>query len=396
MTQSDQTSVALIAPTPPSDETGQIPIKMDTSVLLQFHESVQIFTRANVSLNIDHPDVNVCKIKKPFADSTALPRILGFIIYQLKFALSLISARDGVDIAFFRGTGQVVPMVTAKLIRITVFIRIAGVLYESMTDRSLSEVCGRTLFWLIHTSMCWMADRIIVTSPYIITFAGLKPFESKIYQWQHYFFDLEKFSIREQYTERDKVVGHIGTLDRIKGSTQFAEAMCTVCDQTGASVLVVGEGEKGAEMERILDGCGSEYEMRGHVDRDRIPEELNRMKLLIISSQTEGVPKVLIEALACGTPVVATRVGGIPDYVNDGENGFLIGDNDPDVIAKAVLKALNGAELEKMSASARNSVEDEFTYENSLEGYHSLLESTRYVPSDLPEQVSPPFDITDR
>jgi glycosyltransferase involved in cell wall biosynthesis len=394
MTRSDQTSVALIAPSPPSDETGQIPIKMDTSVLVQFHQSVQILTRANVSLDINHPDVKIHKFNKPFADSVAPLRILGFLIYQLKFALAIASARDDIGIVLFRGTGQVAPMAAAKLVRMTVFLRMAGVLHESKSNDTITDATLRRLLWLMHSSMCWMTDRVVVTSPYVVTFAGLEPFESKVHRWQHYFFDLEKFSIHRAYSDRDMVIGHVGTLDEIKGSTNFAEAMCNLSNRTDISVLIVGDGEKRAEMETILEGCGADYEMRGQVNRDKIPEELNKMKLLAITSKTEGVPKVLIEALACGTPVVATEVGGIPDYVEDGKNGFLIKDNAPDVIAKQVLEAFD-ADLEEMSAAARESVQDEFTYRNSLEGYYELLESTRYKPGAIPEQPSPPFKVTD-
>jgi len=80
------------------------------------------------------------------------------------------------------------------------------------------------------------------------------------------------------------------------------------------------EAELAAEIEQ------GAVETVGWVDHDEVPTELNRFRLLVLPSEpTEGLPTVILESLACGTPVYATPVSGVPDVVRDGETGFLMG-----------------------------------------------------------------------
>ena len=77
--------------------------------------------------------------------------------------------------------------------------------------------------------------------------------------------------------------------------------------------------------------------------------------------------------MGCGTPVLATPVGGIPDVIKDGETGFILEDNLPECIAENVIRALNHQNLEKIAKNARKVIEDEYTYEAAVERYRKIL-----------------------
>lgn len=79
--------------------------------------------------------------------------------------------------------------------------------------------------------------------------------------------------------------------------------------------------------------------------------------------------------MACGTPVLATPVGGVPDLIKDGETGFILENNSPACIAEAVIKVLEQQNLDKTVKNARELVEKEFTYEAAVERYKKILES---------------------
>ena len=77
----------------------------------------------------------------------------------------------------------------------------------------------------------------------------------------------------------------------------------------------------------------------GHVDHRKLVFFYNMADVLVLPSDTEGIPMVVLESLSCGTPVVASRVGGIPDIIKHGMNGFLIDDLSPENLATMIIKA---------------------------------------------------------
>ena len=78
--------------------------------------------------------------------------------------------------------------------------------------------------------------------------------------------------------------------------------------------------------------------------------------------------------MGCGTPVLATSVGGAPDLIKDDETRFIMGDNSPECIAKNVMRALEHPNLERIVENARALVEREFTYEVAG-GYRKILDN---------------------
>jgi glycosyltransferase involved in cell wall biosynthesis len=85
----------------------------------------------------------------------------------------------------------------------------------------------------------------------------------------------------------------------------------------------------------------------------------------------------MLEAMACGTPVLATPVGAIPDVIKDGETGFIMEDNSPECIARNIIRALNHPNLEQIAQNARALVEKEFTFEKAVERYREILDSLK-------------------
>ena len=79
----------------------------------------------------------------------------------------------------------------------------------------------------------------------------------------------------------------------------------------------------------------------GHVPHEELSYFYNMADVLVLPSDTEGVPMVILEALACGTPVVASNVGGIPDIIVDGINGIVLDDLSPEKLTSAIIDILS-------------------------------------------------------
>jgi glycosyltransferase involved in cell wall biosynthesis len=116
----------------------------------------------------------------------------------------------------------------------------------------------------------------------------------------------------------------------------------------GATLVVAGDGE---ERSRV-DGRAR---LLGALPREQVLELLRAGDLAVLSSRWENFPHALVEALAVGTPVVATAVGGVPEIVHDGENGVLVPPGDPEALAAGIRRGL--AERDRLAAAAPASVE---------------------------------------
>ena len=147
-----------------------------------------------------------------------------------------------------------------------------------------------------------------------------------------------------------------GRLTPPKALPVLLDAMALVPD---AELIVVGDGEERARVEqRIHDlqsrrACNSS--VRGRATRCSVTSQAPGQPSS--SSAWENLPHAAVEALAVGTPVVATAVGGVPEVVHDDLNGLLVQPNDPAALASAIRRVLDDGELrDRLAAGAQPSV----------------------------------------
>ncbi len=101
-----------------------------------------------------------------------------------------------------------------------------------------------------------------------------------------------------------------------------------------------------------------------------LPAYYRSAKVLVLPSAHEGLPYVLLEALANGVPVVASRVGGHPEVIEDGDNGFMVGVDQPDEFAERCIRILRDPDLaERFSRAGRETVERRFGLERQIDAY---------------------------
>lgn len=139
------------------------------------------------------------------------------------------------------------------------------------------------------------------------------------------------------------VIGTLGRLQKEKGFDVLLDAMGQLRGE--ARLLLGGEGllsEELPELSHVL-GVADLVEFRGFV-RD-VPAFMAEMGLFVLSSRSEGLGLVLIEAMAAGRPVVATHVGGVPEVVVHGKTGLLVPPEDPNALAEAIRQVLADPDL---------------------------------------------------
>ena len=108
------------------------------------------------------------------------------------------------------------------------------------------------------------------------------------------------------------------------------------------------------------------YCLRLGLFKPRCIRYLNHLRIFVLPSYTEGLANIMLEAMACGTPVLATPVGAVPDVIVDGKTGFIMENSSPECIAANVIRALEHPDLEGVSLRARALVEREYTFERAV------------------------------
>jgi glycosyltransferase involved in cell wall biosynthesis len=171
-----------------------------------------------------------------------------------------------------------------------------------------------------------------------------------------------------------KVLGFASRLEPQKGIPYLLEAMPEIVRRSPDVVLlIVGQGREQQQLERQVAALDLQASVRFLGVRFDMPQMLGLFDIMVLPSIWEGLPMIILEAMAAGCPVVATAVGGVPTAVRNGETGILIEPKVPGAIADAVVTLLEDPERrQRFGAAARRVFREEFTAEAMTRHYEKL------------------------
>jgi glycosyltransferase involved in cell wall biosynthesis len=174
----------------------------------------------------------------------------------------------------------------------------------------------------------------------------------------------------------DKLVGILGRIFPIKNHRLFLESAAQIAQQeSNVHFVIVGDGVLRSEMEQYAQDLGIRHKVIFTGWRRDLPRIYADLDLLVVSSNNEGTPVSAIEAMASGCPVVATRVGGLPDVVQDRETGYLVPPKKSQALAAAMLKLIRDSKkAEQMGRLAQLSVKERFSLDRLLRDTENLYE----------------------
>lgn len=339
---------------------------------------------ADVFLITGNEGVEILKINKNISgisishsvNENLLYRILNYIFLQLKISYEVIKLNKNIDLfVFFMGEGLLLPVITLKLLRKPIILNLAASSPKILNSHKDLQFILKLPKYLEIINYI-LSDKIVIYSPNLITEWNLSKYKNKILIGHEHIIDLKQFKLEKNYNGREPVIGYIGRLSEEKGVTNFIESIPLILkEKTSLNILIIGEGDLKNIIEMyLLRNCLKNYvKLVGWISHEQLPKYLNSLKLLVLPSYTEGLPNIMLESMACGTPVLATKVGAIPDIIKDMETGFILEDNSPDCIAKNVIRALEFPEMEKIVQNARAIIETDFTYEGTIERYPPIF-----------------------
>lgn len=171
------------------------------------------------------------------------------------------------------------------------------------------------------------------------------------------------------------VAGIVAALRPEKNHEQFLTAAAKVrAELPAARFLIVGDGETRPALEQLCQELGLTEAVIFAGTRSDVPELLSLMDVVVLTSHMEANPVTVLEAMACGKPFVAPRVGSIPETIVEGETGYLTTPGSDEETAARLLDILRSPErAAAMGQAARRRVVDHYSLECMVNGYQDLI-----------------------
>lgn len=142
------------------------------------------------------------------------------------------------------------------------------------------------------------------------------------------------------------------------------DIVIAACAELGRPLVIAGRGPERDSLEEKAAALGADVRFVGFADREALAKLYRSASAVVLASQHEGMPNVLLEAMAYARPVIATPVGGIPDLIIDDVNGKLVPPRDPSALAAALDRLFAEPETaERLAAAARATVAERFVWE---------------------------------
>jgi glycosyltransferase involved in cell wall biosynthesis len=305
---------------------------------------------------------------------------------HLQLLRVLFTMRNEIDelLFFLGGIEFAIPLVFAKCLNIKCFVVLTGLgnvkriqpLKESGGTRQLGELTRLRLATLLERISFYFSDKLIVLDESLIDQADVRKYRDKISLAHRHFVDFSEFQMKDDIDERANVVTYVGRLHEEKGVLNLAQAIPKVVSQRhDVRFVIIGEGQLEGELRRYVTahGLSRNVTLTGWIPHNELRDDLANAKLLVLPSYTEGLPHAMLEAMACGTAVLATPVGAVPQVLHDKETGFLVRDNSPDCLAEGIVAALAYPYLRRIVGNARTLVEREFQYESVVNMWRDVI-----------------------
>jgi len=166
--------------------------------------------------------------------------------------------------------------------------------------------------------------------------------------------------------DREDFILYVGRLSYRKGLFDLIECAKYVCQRYDVSFVIVGKGELESVLKKRVNEIGLQDKVvfLGYVDRKKLIQLYQNASIFVLPTYYEGLPTVLLEAMACGLSVVATNISCNAEVIEDGWNGILIPTKSPEKMAEAVSLLIEDEDLrKKLSKNARRTIESKYTWD---------------------------------
>lgn len=313
---------------------------------------------------------------------TGIGNIFSYILYQFGLAKALFLYRRQCDVVFFHigGALLILPLLCCKICGIPTAVFVTGSIkqsYLSQTSKGFANrVIGKVICFI--ERICYTLTECVIALSTNMLYSGCIDADSqKVRVANLNYIDPEKFQRVKSFYERSIDLIFVGRFEKVKAIDNFVYSLPFIFEKfPNLKVELVGDGSLKKKLEDFVKSHGLTERVNfcGWIDHIYLPDKLNDARFLVMPSESEGLPKTLLEAMACGVIPIVTAVGGIPDIVEDETTGFTLKENSPRHIAENVVGALNHLDIEQISQEGAYLIKKEFNYDKTVEVYKQIIE----------------------
>lgn len=190
------------------------------------------------------------------------------------------------------------------------------------------------------------------------------------------FTDLELF-LKEKDIGYDKFIVSVGQLEKVKGIDVLIKAFSKIEHEfPDFKLIIIGDGKEKESLKNLSSNLKiqNKIEFKGKLSLKETKDVMKNCYALVLSSLSEGLPRVLMEAMALEKPIIGSRIAGIPDLIKDNENGFLFEKSNSNELVKKLRVLLNNRDLAiRMGQKGKKIIENKFSNEKYIENYISMI-----------------------
>lgn len=191
--------------------------------------------------------------------------------------------------------------------------------------------------------------------------------------------DLKRFKGLERKPHQGFIIMTIARLEKVKGIEYLIRAFTRpgLLGRPGLTLLIIGDGSERKNLEDLAKKLELEEKVKflGEIPNEKVPEYLAMADCFVLPSLKEGFGIAVLEAMAAGLPVVASKVGGILDIVEDGKTGLLVEPGNPEEIAQAINKIYQNSALREQLINNAMAVLKYYDWENISERVFKIYEN---------------------
>lgn len=366
-------------PFPPEDGIGNYVYGL-SSKLINLGHKVTIITRGNLFKTRREFIDDICVIKPPFFP------LYPFHIQFHGLFLNRIFKKMGGEFDIVHIHSPLSPLISTSLPIIATIHTPMLIDTKKRTDETkdirarIEQLMGRYISFHIEMDLIERANTITTVAHSVAMELREYGLNSKDVEVIGNGVDEKVFTpIKNKVDE--KYILYSGRLDYRKGLFDLIESSKIICQvHPEISFVITGKGILIEKLKRRVNESGlkKNFNFVGFVSREKLIQLYQQATIYVLPSHYEGLPTVLLEAMACGCPIVATSVSGNLDVLTQGHDGILVPPKSPDKIAEAVLKLLDDEKMRNtLGINARNTIENRFTWsiisKKFLHFYNSLI-----------------------